>query len=411
MTSVLESTSVPLIHSADGHVWEPDDLFQTRLPKHLRVSASRRECFERDGRYFSSTYLAMKAGQEADYFITAERIPDPDGTVLDADPARRLAALDADGVGYEVLNPGSFGMYWTPDAELAMAHARVQNDWMAETYLPITRFIPTAAIPLVDVAMSVAEIERVAALGFKAFVLPIFRTPFYWSAEYEPLWAAARDTGMIPAFHVALGFDELGYGMLRQIGPLPDPSRGGNQVVAERCYSAVEYSLPAQRLIAALVGGGVCDRYPELTFVIAESNAHWLAGLMGAMDKAYTLGAGQADKALVGRWDDNFDVDHQPMMTNLFADNERWPYDLRPSEYVKRQIKLTFMDDPVAIACRNITGVETLLWASDYPHPEATSPRSREVVDALFRGVSDEDRAAITGGNLAKLFGLDLEAV
>jgi hypothetical protein len=107
-------------------------------------------------------------------------------------------------------------------------------------------------------------------------------------------------------------------------------------------------------------------------------------------------------------WDDSFDVEHQPMMTNLFADNERWPYELRPSEYVKRQIRCTFMDDPVAIASRHITGVETLLWSSDYPHPEGTAPRSRDVVDALFRGVSDDDRAAICGGNLAELYDVEL---
>jgi hypothetical protein len=143
-------------------------------------------------------------------------------------------------------------------------------------------------------------------------------------------------------------------------------------------------------------------------FVSAENNANWLAGLMGAMDKAYTLGAGQAEEALVGVWDESFDAVHQPMMTNLFADNERWPYPLRPSEYVRRQIRCTFMDDPVAVACREITGVETILWSSDYPQPEGRFPHSREVVEKLFAGVSEADRVAITGGNLAKLYNVNL---
>ncbi|MCU1359619.1 MAG: amidohydrolase 2, partial [Ilumatobacteraceae bacterium] len=262
-----------------------------------------------------------------------------------------------------------------------------------------------------DVAQSVEEIERVAALGYRGFCLPIFISPYFWHDRYEPIWAAARDTGLVVTFHAALGYDELGFGMVRQIGPLPDPTRAGPQVDAERCWSGAEYGHPAQRLISTLVGAGICDRYPEVMFVSAENNANWLAGLMGAMDKAYTLGAGQADKALVGAWDDAFDVDHQPTMTNLFSDNERWPYSMRPSEYVRRQIRCTFMDDPVAVACREITGVETLLWSSDYPHPEGTFPHSREVVDNLFKNVSDADRAAITGGNLASLYNVKLPAV
>jgi predicted TIM-barrel fold metal-dependent hydrolase len=397
-----------LLHSADGHLYEPDDLFTTRLPEHLRPSGYRRECIESGGRHFAHNYMGLKAGDEAQYFITAERMSNADGQPLDADVEQRLRALDKDGIGIEVLHPGAFPIYWTSDGELAMAQAQVFNDYVAETYLPEPRFIPVAALPLVDVAASVAEIERVAGLGYKGFCLPIFIAPYYYADMYEPIWAAARDTGMVVTFHAALGFDEQGFGMTRQIGPLPDPSKSGPQTEAERCYSGAEYGHPAQRLISTLVGAGICDRYPEVMFVSAENNANWLAGLMGAMDKAYTLGAGQADAALVGMWNSDFDVDHQPFMTNLFSDNERWPYPLRPSEYVKRQIRCTFMDDPVAVACREITGVETLLWSSDYPHPEGTFPHSREVVDNLFKNVSEEDRLAITGGNLATLYNVEL---
>jgi predicted TIM-barrel fold metal-dependent hydrolase len=396
------------VHSADGHAQEPDDLFTRELPERFKVSANRRIPFESNGRHFSHTYIGMKSGEPAQYFLTAERMLDADGEPVDADVQKRIRALDADGVGIEVLHPGPFQIYWTPDCELAMAHARVYNDYVADTYLPIDRFIPVAAVPLVDVDASLAEIERVAALGYKGFCLPIFLSPFYHSEIYEPIWAAARDTGMVVTFHAAFGYDEWGYGMIRQIGSLPDPSRSGPEVTSERCYSGATYGHPAQRLIATLVGAGICERYPEVMFVSAENNANWLAGLMGAMDKAYTLGAGQADKALVGMWDDRFDAEHQPMMTNLFSDNDSWPYPLRPSEYIRRQIRCTFMDDPVAVACREITGVETLLWSSDYPHPEGTFPHSGSVVEHLFQGVSDEDRLAITGGNLSSLYKVEL---
>ena len=138
------------------------------------------QTFESNGRFFSHTYLGMKGGDEAQYFLTSERMRDADGDPIDASVEKRLRSLDADGVGLEVLHPGPFQMYWTPDCELAMAHARVYNDWVAETYLPLERFIPVAAVPVVDVAASVAEIERVAALGYRGVCLPIFISPYYW---------------------------------------------------------------------------------------------------------------------------------------------------------------------------------------------------------------------------------------
>jgi hypothetical protein len=82
----------------------------------------------------------------------------------------------------------------------------------------------------------------------------------YWSDIYEPIWAAAPDRSLVVTFHAALGYDELGWGMTRQIGPLPDPSKSGPQVEAERCYSGAEYGYPAQRLVSTLVGAGICQR-------------------------------------------------------------------------------------------------------------------------------------------------------
>jgi predicted TIM-barrel fold metal-dependent hydrolase len=62
---------------------------------------------------------------------------------------------------------------------------------------------------------------------------------------------------------------------------------------------------------------------------------------------------------------------------------------------------------------RDITGVQALLWASDYPHMEGTFPHSQKVIKHIFDGVdiSDEDKAAILGLNAAKLFRLKNDAL
>ena len=69
-------------------------------------------------------------------------------------------------------NLSLFGLY-SDDHELSIAHARVYNDYIMERFSPyFSRLAPTAPVPLTDVDDAVAEIERVAAAGFRAILLP-----------------------------------------------------------------------------------------------------------------------------------------------------------------------------------------------------------------------------------------------
>ena len=73
-------------------------------------------------------------------------------------------------------------------------------------------------------------------------------------------------------------------------------------------------------------------------------------------------------------------------MAQLFRLNEKWPYPLMPSEYVRRQFHVSFQDDPVAVACRHVTGLSTIVWGNDYPHAEGTFRGSRELIASQFAG-------------------------
>ena len=97
----------------------------------------------------------------------------------------------------------------------------------------------------------------------------------------------------------------------------------------------------------------------------------------------------------------------QPGMARLFKLNEKWPYPLMPSDYVKRQFHVSFQDDPVALACRHITGVSSIVWGNDYPHAEGTFRGSQELIAREFAGVPDDERAAILGGTLAGVLGFE----
>ena len=179
------------------------------------------------------------------------------------------------------------------------------------------------------------------------------------------------------------------------------------KAAAKRMVTQAVYStLQPSQLICQLIGGGVPERYPDLHFSLIEFNAHWLASLMGGMDKCWVTGIGQDADWWLGKWDDSRPPSDQPNMAQLFRLNEKWPYPLPPSEYVQRQFHVQFQDDPVALACRHITGPTTLVWGNDYPHAEGTFRGSRELIPKLFAGVPDDERRAILGGTLADVLGL-----
>jgi predicted TIM-barrel fold metal-dependent hydrolase len=91
------------------------------------------------------------------------------------------------------------------------------------------------------------------------------------------------------------------------------------------------------------------------------------------------------------------------------AMNLHWPHPLMPSEYVRRQIHVTFMDDWRALRNRSVTGTEPLIWGNDYPHFEGTWPKSIEAIDVQSdkAHLTPEEKTAIFGGTIAKLLGID----
>jgi hypothetical protein len=68
---------------------------------------------------------------------------------------------------------------------------------------------------------------------------------------------------------------------------------------------------------------------------------------------------------------------------------------------------VSFQDDPVAVACRHLTGVSSIVWGNDYPHAEGTFRGSQELIDRLFVGVPEDEKAAMVGGTLADVLGLE----
>jgi len=93
---------------------------------------------------------------------------------------------------------------------------------------------------------------------------------------------------------------------------------------------------------------------------------------------------------------------------------EKWgvqmaePLEMKPSEYIRRQLWATFQDDPIGPMTWRFFGEDNYMWASDFPHTDSTWPHSREVIERNFAGVPKKVMRKITCGNAAKLYGIRL---
>ena len=407
-------TVKPLVVSADGHILEPTDLFTTRLPKHLRHRGVWEEDFEIEPLVDGGATVFRKLHTPGFEGWTISRYRQTSGRTPEGDPELIIEDLAEDGVDVGVMHPNLslFGLY-SDDHELSMAHARVYNDYIAERFTPyFDRLVPTAPVPITDIDDAVVEIERVAAAGFRAVLLPSTPPMPYWSRDLDPVWAAAQASGLHIFIHTQTGGVKVNDPESTTLKVVMESAAQVNQPMTEKTASkrmitqSIYSTIVPQQVMCELIGGGVPERYPDLHFALCESKANRLASLVGGMDKCWITGIGQDADWWLGHWDDDRPAQDQPHMAQLFRLNEKWPYPLMPSEYVKRQFHISFQDDPVAIACRHITGVSSIVWGNDYPHAEGTFRGSKELLDREFAGVPEDEKAAMVGGTLAGILGL-----
>ena len=121
------------------------------------------------------------------------------------------------------------------------------------------------------------------------------------------------------------------------------------------------------------------ERFPKLTFVCAEFEAGWAAPMLRYFDSAV--------------WDGT----HPYVAYDL---------PLKPSDYFQRNMALTFIRDEVAVRCRDIIGVENLMWSDDYPHLESCWPDSAAVIDRVMpeEQVPPEARERMLEGNATRIY-------
>lgn len=349
------------VFSCDAHIQEPRTLFADNMPAHLAAFVP---SAARDDRS-----ITLKVGDRIVHRVALGEGSvgrDPRGH---SDLVARLADMEKDGIDAELLFP-TLGLlvYFIEDSEAEMVAARVYNDWLiAETAKRRDIYVPTALLPARDLSNTLEEINRIAALGYTAAMLPVAspgEIPLYNDPNWDPIFAAAARLGIVFTMHTGSGLTKWVF------------ERGPGAAIINYTHQMND----AINATMYLVSGGVLDRNPGATVVFVESGASWLAGVSERMDEVHDA--------------HNFYV--RPKLTRM------------PSQIIREQIKCTFQYDRACVMSRSVTGHEALMWGADYPHTEGTWPNSQKVLEDLFDCVeiSEREKSDIIGGTAARLFRL-----
>jgi predicted TIM-barrel fold metal-dependent hydrolase len=276
------------------------------------------------------------------------------------------------------------------DLDLAYGAARAHNRGMVEFCSADPRLLPTCYVPLADLERAAAMAAEAIEMGAAALLVASGCPPHYSPSHVglDPVWAQAQEAGLPVVFHVGGTGDLVEKEYFQNGLPIPPDFHGG-----EENFRSVDYMgipAPPAQTLATLIFDGVLDRFPRLRFGVIEQGAIWVPSWTRQMESAFEAFARHEDRLRA--------------------------LSLRPTEYVRRQVRFTpYPTEDVGWVIEQ-SGPEVCLFSSDYPHVEGgRRPIERfEASLAAARGgagVTEAERHAFYTDNFADLMGPALPAL
>jgi aminocarboxymuconate-semialdehyde decarboxylase len=261
------------------------------------------------------------------------------------------------GVDTQVLTLTTPGTHVETPATAAKFAALV-NDAFAEVVRARRgRFTALATLPLNDPAASVKELERACrVLGFRgAMLFSNVNGAGLNEERFWPIYEAANDLNAVLYIH-------------------PTHPVGVEAMTDFWLMPLVGFLMDTTLAAAKIVFSGIPERFPKI---------RWALGHLGG-----------AIPYLAERLDRGFEA-----FTECRAHIAR-----KPSEYLREFYYDSVNFDAGAMKLGiEFAGVEHILAGSDYPHQIGSIPKMLETIRDL--DVSEADKAAIFGGNAARLLG------
>ena len=380
----LSSKSKPLIFDGDQHIYEPADMWTSRVPAKYKELAPTLvempyggQAWRWEGKRYQPMGLEVGAGRS---YVDIKSFGHSFATTRRGcyEPKERLRDMDIDGVDKAIMFP-SVGMRMRniEDHDLMLALERAYNDGIMDwcTEGDINRLIPLFTLPDIGIETAVEEFDRCAGKGFKGFMFMGWPTlgGVPDSAD-DQIWSRCVETGIIPCLHTG-GPQTPERGQMFDAPDKDKPPIRAADMIGPGKSVAKGYNITWFAL------SGILQRFPDLKIALVETGSGWLPFYYEQMDLAF----------------------YKNRTTAPFDSLAR-----APSEYLKDQMWTTIMVDAYAIKNRHDIGVDKIMWSSDYPHSGYGSefPNSRMFIEFQFRGVPDDELRKMLGENLNELLGL-----
>jgi predicted TIM-barrel fold metal-dependent hydrolase len=365
------------IISADSHVNPPKDLWLRDVPAKFKDRAPRVQSTPQGDFWMTDSQVSGAIGLDS----SAGRKPEdykPAGLTYKEmrpgayDPVARLADMDLDGVDAEVLYFGGPVTQYAADTDLRAYVTQRYNDWMVDLSSAAPgRLVGLAHVPLLDIGEGMKELERVAKRGLRGFHCDPFPDERggkpLWDSAYEPFWSLIEETGLPISFHI------VGPRKQNVTETFQNPTPG----IKETFIAIAPISIC--ETVSTLIFTGILERHPKLSFVLVECGIGWIPYFIERMDQTFNK--------------------HRFWTKSVITE--------KPSFYWYRQGYATFIQDLAGVASRQRAGLRNIMWSTDYPHSDSTWPKSRQALAEHFQDVPADERALITGGNAARLYGLN----
>ncbi|GAA3580170.1 amidohydrolase family protein [Amycolatopsis ultiminotia] len=276
----------------------------------------------------------------------------------------RLPEMDAHGIDLQVLSLTAPGVQMQPDPRLAVADARLTNDFLATVVEQHPgRFQGLATVALQDPGEAATELRRaVLDLGLCGVLVNDHTLGhFLDEPQYAPFWETLQELGVALYLHPnPVSSDE--WQVLRGYPGLDHATWGWNQRVGGHALR--------------LIFGGIFDRYPGARIILGHMG-EFLPAQLYRIDTHYR----------------HLDPERQQPLEKL------------PSEYFGRNIAITtsgVFSHPALLDAIQTIGIDNVMFSIDYPFEP-----TRDAAEFLRTApLSRADKERVAHGNAERILGL-----
>lgn len=286
------------------------------------------------------------------------------------DPKARLKVMDEEGIDLALLYP-TIGICWeghVQDPKLATAYTRAYNHWIVDFCRKNPkRLYPIAHLSLLDPEGAVKEMIRARKDGcvgiFLSPDMPARGGKRFDDPAFAPFWETVQDLEMPVAFHV----------IVRDHPSFQEWQWNGASV---GLFNFAFLAIDVMAAFTQMLSMGMFEKYPRLKCAVLEAGANWISAWLDRLDHKYGVMAAVT------------------------------PITRKPSEYFYRQCLIsTDPDESLTAQVIEHIGADYFIWASDYPHIDA----SFGVVAALQERLAPLPVAAqrkVLGENAVRFYNL-----